>query len=115
MEEISVIGIDLAKSVFQLEALSPNGAMVWKKRPRRVAFMRLRRGRRRAVWSGSRRAAAPITGDAFSAARPDPACELLRSVPGLAPINAAGLSVALEAPQSCRNARVFGARHNCGA
>src|SRR5215472_7237460 len=40
MEEISVIGIDLAKSVFQLEALSPNGAVVWKKRLRRAAFMR---------------------------------------------------------------------------
>lgn len=40
MEEISVTGIDLAKSVFQLEALSPNGAMVWKKRLRRAAFTR---------------------------------------------------------------------------
>jgi len=33
----------------------------------------------------------------------------LRSVPGLGPINAAGLSVALEAPQSYRNARAFAA------
>jgi hypothetical protein len=40
MEETSVIGIDLAKSVFQLEALSPDGAVVWKKRLRRAAFMR---------------------------------------------------------------------------
>jgi len=40
MEEISVIGIDLAKSVFQLEAQSPDGAVVWKKRLRRAAFMR---------------------------------------------------------------------------
>jgi hypothetical protein len=28
MEEIIVIGIDLAKSVFQLEALSPDGPVV---------------------------------------------------------------------------------------
>jgi hypothetical protein len=43
------------------------------------------------------------------ATRADPACELLRSVPGLGPINVAGLSVALEAPQSNRNARAFAA------
>jgi transposase len=40
MEEISVIGIDLAKNVFQLEAQSVCGAVVWKKRLRRAAFMR---------------------------------------------------------------------------
>jgi transposase len=33
----------------------------------------------------------------------------LRSVSGLGPINAAGLSVAIEAPQSYRNARAFAA------
>ena len=43
------------------------------------------------------------------ATRADPACELLRSVPGLGPINVAGLSVALEAPQAYRNARAFAA------
>jgi transposase len=39
MEQITVIGIDLAKSVFQLEAQSASGAVVWKKRLRRAAFM----------------------------------------------------------------------------
>lgn len=39
MEKITVIGIDLAKSVFQLEAQSASGAVVWKKRLRRTAFM----------------------------------------------------------------------------
>jgi transposase len=39
MEKITVIGIDLAKSVFQLEAQSASGAVVWKKRLRRAAFM----------------------------------------------------------------------------
>jgi transposase len=34
---------------------------------------------------------------------------LLRTVPSLGPINAAGLSVALEAPQSYRNVRTFAA------
>jgi transposase len=43
------------------------------------------------------------------ATRADPACELLRSVPGLCPINVAGLSVALEAPQSHRTVRAFAA------
>jgi hypothetical protein len=43
------------------------------------------------------------------AARANPACGLLRSVPGLGPINAAGLSVALEVSQSYRNARAFAA------
>jgi hypothetical protein len=43
------------------------------------------------------------------ATRADPACELLRSVPGLGPIKVAGLSVALEAPQAYRNARAFAA------
>jgi transposase len=40
MEEVSVIGIDLAKQVFQLCALSPSGAVVWHKRLRRQGFMR---------------------------------------------------------------------------
>jgi transposase len=39
MEKITVIGIDLAKSVFQLEAQSATGTVVWKKRLRRSAFM----------------------------------------------------------------------------
>jgi len=39
MEEISVIGIDLAKHVFQLSAVSPAGEEVWKKRLKRAAFM----------------------------------------------------------------------------
>lgn len=39
MEKITVIGIDLAKSVFQLEAQSACGAVVWKKRLRRAAFI----------------------------------------------------------------------------
>ena len=43
------------------------------------------------------------------ATKDDPSCELLRSVPALGPINAAGLSVALEAPYSYRNARAFAA------
>jgi transposase len=40
MGEISVIGIDLAKSVFQLEAMTASGEVVWKKRLKRKAFMR---------------------------------------------------------------------------
>jgi transposase len=40
MEQINVIGIDLAKNVFQLEAQSAGGVVVWKKRLRRAAFMR---------------------------------------------------------------------------
>jgi len=39
MEQITVIGIDLAKSVFQLEAQSASGVVVWKRRLRRAAFM----------------------------------------------------------------------------
>ena len=250
MEEISVIGIDLAKNVFQLEAQSPDGAVVWKKRLRRAAFMRFMekqaprclvgfeasggahywgrflgdlgfrvkmmaptavkayregphkndgrdahaaaeaasRAQVRAVRVKSKAAQAvqalvrvrllqikqmvqtgnqlrgilaefgivmpkghrrlqqaiialgedqrcwrlpPELREAIAglreqlaeqvervrlataalarATRADPACELLRSVPGLGPINAAGLSVALEAPQSYRNARAFAA------
>ena len=40
MEEISVIGIDLAKRVFQLCALSASGEIVWEKRLRRAPFMK---------------------------------------------------------------------------
>jgi transposase len=40
VDEISVIGIDLAKNVFQLAALSPSGAVVWDKRLKRQAFKR---------------------------------------------------------------------------
>ena len=250
MEEISVIGIDLAKSVFQLEAQSPDGAMVWKKRLRRAAFMRFMekqaprclvgfeacgsahywgrflgdlgfpvkmmapkavkayregphkndgrdahaaaeaasRAQVRAVRVKSEAAQAVqalvrvrllqikqmvqtgnqlrgllaefdivmpkghhrlqqaiialgedaryqrlppelreaivglrgqlaeqvervrlATAALAQATRADPACELLRSVPGLGPINVAGLSVALEAPQAYRNARAFAA------
>jgi transposase len=250
MEEISVIGIDLAKSVFQLEAQSPDGAVVWKKRLRRAAFMRFMekqaprclvgfeacggahywgrffgdlgfrvkmmapkavkayregphkndgrdahaaaeaasRAQVRAVRVKSEAAQAVqalvrvrllqikqmvqtgnqlrgilsefgivmpkghhrlqqaiialgedqryqrlppelreaivglreqlaeqvervrlATAALAQATRADPACELLRSVPGLGPINVAGLSVALEAPQAYRNARAFAA------
>lgn len=38
MEEISVIGIDLAKNVFELCALSRSGEVVWTKRLKRRAF-----------------------------------------------------------------------------
>src|SRR5215469_517211 len=201
MEEISVIGIDLAKNVFQLEAQSPDGAVVWKKRLRRAAFMRFMekqaprclvgfeasggahywgrflgdlgfrvkmmapkavkayregphkndgrdahaaaeaasRAQVRAVRVKSKAAQAVqalvrvrlelreaivglreqlaeqvervrlATAALAQATRADPACELLRSVPGLGPINVAGLSVALEAPQAYRNARAFAA------
>jgi transposase len=39
MEEISVIGIDLAKRVFQLCAMSPDGTVIWEKRLKRRAFV----------------------------------------------------------------------------
>jgi len=40
MDEISVIGIDLAKNVFQLEAMTASGEVVWQKRLKRKAFIR---------------------------------------------------------------------------
>lgn len=40
MEEISVIGIDLAKRVFQLCATTRSGTIVWEKRLRRAAFIK---------------------------------------------------------------------------
>ena len=40
MEEISVIGIDLAKRVFQLCAMTKSGTIVWEKRLRRAALIR---------------------------------------------------------------------------
>lgn len=40
MEEISVIGIDLAKSVFEMCAISKTGETVWTKRLKRTAFER---------------------------------------------------------------------------
>ena len=40
MDEISVIGIDSAKNVFQLAALSREGTVVWDKRLKRQAFKR---------------------------------------------------------------------------
>jgi transposase len=40
VEEISVIGIDLAKSVFELCALSAGGDVVWTKRLKRSAFVK---------------------------------------------------------------------------
>jgi len=40
MNEVSVIGIDLAKRVFQLAALDSAGGVVWTKRLKRAAFMR---------------------------------------------------------------------------
>lgn len=40
MEEISVIGIDLAKNVFELCALSRSGEAVWTKRLKRLAFIK---------------------------------------------------------------------------
>ena len=40
MEEVSVIGIDLAKRVFQLCAMTRSGTIVWEKRLRRAAFIK---------------------------------------------------------------------------
>ncbi len=40
MDEISVIGIDLAKRVFQLCAMTRSGAIVWEKRLRRAALIK---------------------------------------------------------------------------
>lgn len=40
MDEISVIGIDLAKSVFELCALSSSGEVVWTRRLKRLAFIK---------------------------------------------------------------------------
>lgn len=40
MDEISVIGIDLAKRVFQLCAVNGSGAIVWEKRLRRAALIK---------------------------------------------------------------------------
>jgi transposase len=39
MEEVSVIGIDLAKNVFELCAQTVTGKIVWRKRLKRKAFM----------------------------------------------------------------------------
>ena len=39
MEEISVIGVDLAKTVFELCALSPSGERVWTRRLKRAQFI----------------------------------------------------------------------------
>src|SRR5260370_41326071 len=44
MEEISVIGIDLAKRVFQLCAMTSSGTVVWEKRLRRGAFINFLEG-----------------------------------------------------------------------
>lgn len=43
MDEISVIGIDLAKRVFELCAQTPTGKVAWTKRLRRKAFMQFMR------------------------------------------------------------------------
>jgi transposase len=40
MEEISVIGVDLAKNVFELCALTPSGERAWTKRLQRARFIR---------------------------------------------------------------------------
>jgi transposase len=45
MEKISVIGIDLAKSVFQLSAISGAGEEIWRKRFKRQAFKRFMEAR----------------------------------------------------------------------
>lgn len=45
MREISVIGIDLAKRVFQLCALDADGKVIWRKRLGRAAFMRFMEAR----------------------------------------------------------------------
>jgi hypothetical protein len=39
MEEVSVIGIDLAKNVFELCAQTVTGKIVWRKRLKRKAFI----------------------------------------------------------------------------
>ena len=37
--EITTIGLDLAKSVFQLQAVDANGNVVWRKKLRRSALL----------------------------------------------------------------------------
>lgn len=41
MREISIIGLDTAKSVFQLHALDSRGDLVWRKRPKRAELLRV--------------------------------------------------------------------------
>lgn len=79
------------------------------------AYTRLPQGLRRAAEGLCAQLAAHVervkeaTAAVVEATQNDPSCQQLRSVPGFGPINAAGLSVVLEAPQAYRNARAFAA------
>ena len=58
--EITTIGLDLAKSVFQLHAVDADGAVVWRKKVRRGALLETLG--KVPAWSEWRPARPPITG-----------------------------------------------------
>ncbi len=65
MKEITTIGLDLAKQIFQVHAADFEGAPVTSRKLRRADVLSFS-GRRRGVWSGSRRAVAHTIGRARS-------------------------------------------------
>ena len=61
MGEVTTVGLEIAKSVFQVHGIEAEGAVLVKRklpRSRLLSFFRSCRG----VWSGSRPARQPITG-----------------------------------------------------
>jgi transposase len=61
MGEISIIGLDLAKNVFQVHGVDASGAVVLRRQLRRAAVERFFANCHRAWW-GWKLVAAPITG-----------------------------------------------------
>jgi hypothetical protein len=65
METLTTIGLDLAKSVFQVHAIAENGEVLVRRTLRRSQVLEFSASWRRAV-SAWKRAAAPSTGPARS-------------------------------------------------
>ena len=61
------------------------------------------------AWRGLRREAAELDRQLVAAARTSPACQLLRSIPGIGAVNAVAFVTAIEDPSHFRNARAAGA------
>jgi hypothetical protein len=61
MEKVTIIGVDLAKNVFQLHGAAADGSVVFRKKLSRLQFCQSWRASRHVSWRW-RRAPAPIIG-----------------------------------------------------
>jgi len=108
--EVSTIGLDLAKAVFQAHGADPSGAVVFRKKLRRGQLLAFFAGQPRCLVAMEACASAHYWArEIATRAKADPAAKRLMTIPGIGPVVATAL-VALAPPASTfRRGRDFAA------